>query len=175
MQSCMTCRREDPIQRISMGNHKFCSAACVVKYAGTNKDAPWLKSETYQMYYELDFDERIKGTLSGQDKGDEEKDTGYQAVPSTTYAPVQTVVNTGPTGPNETLATKESLVRGVEGSQGRDGTTICLCRSGVLDVLKKRKAIAPSSLDNGQKPRQNCADKTCACFNVLPKGTGSKS
>lgn len=169
---CNQCQNDAPIQRIAMGNHRFCSGACVVKYAGTNKNVPWLKSEAYQMYYETDFDSNIKDVLSEQDATALCKDTRHQAVPSTAYTVVEAAGDTIGTGSRESMADKGTLVRGAEGSEGRNRENICLCRSGVLDVYKNK--FKASGMAKGQEPRQNCADKRCACFNVQPTKTGHK-
>jgi len=171
MQSCMTCQREEPLLRIKMDNHRFCSAACVVKYAGTNKDVPWLKSETYQMYYEMDFDERIKGTLSEQDASNRPEDTGHQAIPSSVHGVVETTLQSG-SRPFETVVAERTMVSGSKGSEGPMREEVCLCRSGVLTKLQSRAAKVP--MDSSKKSGQNCSNKVCACFPVLPGKTADK-
>ena len=149
--NCSTCHKEAPIQRICLGTHRFCSSRCVVEYADTNKNVSWKNGETYKMYYEIDFDSRIKETLGGQHESNGSADTGHQAVPQAIPAPVE--ITPAPD--------TEQVVARSEGREGVLRAEVCLCRSGVLDVYKKR------GLDYEQESRQNCADKKCACFNAL--------
>ena len=168
---CMACRKEEPLVRIKMGNHRFCSAACVVKYAGTNSQhIPWLKSESYQMYYEMDFDEKVKGTLSEQDTSVGPKDTGHQAVPGS----IQIAVEAHGSADSvvamvELEGSMELELNGVKESRREN---ICLCRSGVLDVYKQRAKA--SGVVKQQEPKQNCSNKVCACFLPSPVQTGDK-
>ena len=173
---CSECQSDAPIQRIKMGEHRFCSAACVVKYAGNaNNYIPWRNSEVYQMYYEMDFDEKIKGTLSEQDETVEPKDTGHQAVPSTVQASGLSTQNAGAGGPEQLGTIQQgTLVRGSEGSQGYNRENICLCRSGVLDEYKSPATIQ-HPVDGQQKTsRSNCSNKGCACFPDVSGKDGNK-
>ena len=141
-----------------MGNHTFCSAACVVKYAGTNKNVPWLNSEAYQMYYEMDFDEKIKGTLSGQDEKNRPEDTGHKEISLPIHTPVEAAPGSE-VRPDKTVGeVGKPVVSGAEGREGSSGEQVCLCRSGILTKLRSKYAVAKE-----QKPRQNCSNPKCVC------------
>src|ERR1035437_1663449 len=158
---CNQCQNDAPIQRIAMGNHRFCSGACVVKYAGTNKNVPWLKSEAYQMYYETDFDSRIKDVLS-EDEINGQEDTGHQGIQASVPSAGEDLGSPGSTLPM--VGIKNNMELESDRTQESSRKEVCLCRSGALDVYKNK--FKASGMAKGQEPRQNCADKRCACFNV---------
>jgi hypothetical protein len=136
-----------------MGWHAFCSAECVVKYVDANKNIPWLKSEAYQMYYELDFDNKTKDLLS--ETTDEPKDRGHKD------DAVLVVADARPESAGNAST-------GTEGVEGPSGANVCLCRSGVLTKLKQ-KLQNKDTVDTQQKPKSNCSNKNCACFTNYDK------
>ena len=169
---CSQCQAEAPLHRIAMNWHRFCSAACVIKYAGTDKNVPWRNSEAYQMYYEMDFDDKIKGTLSETAEKHTQEDTGYKEIQAAVESPVETPCPDGASGSSLPLGTEGTVVSGSEGRQGSSGENVCLCRSGILTKYRQNKLGTIVAEPRGRG--QNCANKTCACYAKDGKQVGSK-
>ena len=154
---CSRCREEFLPIRIRMNNHVFCSPKCVVAYAGTNKNVPWIDSEAYEMYYNLEFDKEIKGVLSDTgEEGPKDEGTGCSEMAVASVPAVEL---------NPVTAEQSTVVD--DSCQTADGTTICLCRSGVLDVYKRKVVKA-------QESRQGCANKVCSCYPIPDPKDGNK-
>lgn len=157
MTMCMKCHNEFHPLRIKLGNHRFCSPKCVVAYAGTNKNVPWKDSEAYEMYYNLEFDKEIKGVLSDTDEERPEVERGRYSEMAVASIPA---VELNPVTAEQSTVVDDSC-------QTADGTTICLCRSGVLDAYKRKMAKT-------QESRQGCANKVCSCYPISDPKDGNK-